>query len=64
MPIAIAKSINKVTVIGTLTKESNEYKTGSVTVFNLFTMGNEILITGKPGATGADRAVLPRQKQE
>jgi len=53
---AIEWDINKITVIGTLTKESENENDNYD--FRIFSLGKEILITGKPGATGTERAVL------
>lgn len=51
---------NKITVIGTLTIENSEFEKGDDTVFFLIGSdgGGELLITGKPGISGAERAVL------
>jgi len=56
---AIIHETNKITVIGTLTKENSNFSAGDTNVFKLTSFGSqEMLITGKPGATGAERAVL------
>ena len=60
---AFATGINKVTVIGTLNKDTvSDFTPGDVFVFGFNSIGglikDEIIITGKPGATGAERAVL------
>jgi hypothetical protein len=56
---AILTGVNKVTVIGTLTMENG--KQDGIVVFRLMGLSNsnsELLITGKPNAPAADRAVL------
>ena len=50
-------SINKITVIGTLNTNSEGMAT-DVSVFGLTTNNREILVTGKPDASRAERAVL------
>jgi hypothetical protein len=54
--------IQKITVIGTLDAASEDLATDADAAFlfisNKVNIDQEILITGKPGATGADRAIL------
>jgi len=52
-----SSDIKRITVIGTLDKNSEG--SGTYAVFNLMPLSSEeIVITGKPGATGSERAVL------
>jgi len=55
---AIYDADSRIVVIGTLNKDSEGVKQGNDFIFKLVTGERQVLVTGKPGASGSERAVL------